>query len=648
MYDARLILKRVFATPAPAFRGFGSLVSSALVIVFCTGCAAPSHAADQDRPAGDAVETPDAVYEVWDQVWGLDADGATYYHERRHVRLNSDRVFRQFGNPRITYNTDTDEVEVLVARVRLPDGSYVELEDYSTVGVTPDGSAGWPTFANIRQKVMVMGGIEPGCVLELEHKIKTKAGVQPYLAADVRIDNRYPVRSHKVSVTLPGGTELSPIVAGLPEDGYVYNFQQSDHGGGRHRWVFPALPGQPNEPRGLPWRERGVRLAFTTAPDAETWINQILATVDEAAGESPLLSRLAQQWTEEAGAESDKLGVLQRKLAASFNFVDFDTAWRPAKPRLAADVVHNNYGLPAESAAVLLALARTAGVAARPGLLVANGVWEDGAPQAAMVAAYVVVRDGPDGLEIWHPRHGRIQRDKRWANHTLLHASGDKIVRTTLPAWNSAGDSRCAITGSVTIADDGTYAAKLSIKTSGLFVSPNALETRDGQKSRIKSIVNHLLPDAKVASFTLKSLAPQMFEAEVEVESNETLEKLHECYQFELAETSPALADVSTPLAHSRRLTAARLAGAFDERIELSITWPEAWETKAVPSSLEEDNGGWGKVVQTVDPTEHGLRLVRHTIVAAQDLSPDDVITLRKPLNELRSDYARTLLLEPQ
>ena len=120
------------------------------------------------------------------------------------------------------------------------------------------------------------------------------------------------------------------------------------------------------------------------------------------------------------------------------------------------------------------------------------------------------------------------------------------------------------------------FGGKLTIKTSGLFVSPGALETRDSQKSRVKAIVGHVIPGAKVADFTLKSLSNATFEVEAEIESGDPLEKLHGAYELALAQTSPAFADVSIPLDHAQRETPALLVGPFDERIELNITWPES------------------------------------------------------------------------
>jgi hypothetical protein len=646
VYDAKSIINATVIAPLSPLRRLGPLAASVVLVTFCAGCAAPLQAS-QAQAAGGSINTPDAVFELWQQDWMLNPDGSIVYHDKRHLRLNSDRTYRTFGDPRIAYNKDTDQVDVLLARTRMADGTYVELADYSTVEVAPDASAGWPAFGGITERVMVMGGIEPGCVLETEYRITTKAGARPYLAADLRIDSEFPVRSRSISVTVPQGTELSPFVSGLSEESYVYTFEQSTAGATTHRWDFVGLDGQPDEPQALPWAARGVRLAFTTAPDVDTWIRQRLATVDEAAHEAPLLSRLAQEWTKDETSDTRRLAALQRKLADTFNFLNFDVDWRPAKPRPAPEVIECCYGLPAESAAALLALGRAAGLPVQPALLVADDVWDDKAPQAAMVAAYVVTLNGPDGLEIWHPHNGHIRRDGHWAGYTLFSVNAGKLVRTRLPAWTSPDDSRCTITGNITIKDDGNYTGELSIRTVGLFVSPNALDTTDGQKDRVRGIVKHLLPDAKVADFTLKSLSAGTFEAEAKIESTEPLERLHDCYLLELAQTSPALADVPIPITHSRRLTAARLVGPFDEWIDLTITWPEAWSVENLPNGLERVGGSWGEIVQTVTPGSADLRFQRHTRINHRDLLPADVVAIRNPLNELRSAHTRMLLLMP-
>ncbi len=607
--------------------------------------AAAQDAAGRKRVAA-AADRPDAVYELWEQDWTLKADGSIVYHEKKHVRLNSDRTFRAFGDPRITYNTDTDELEVLVARTRLADGSYVKLPDYSAVEVAPDAAGGWPAFANLRQRVMVMPGIEPGCVLEVEYRITTRAGVRPALAANLRIDDRYPVRARTITVTLPAGRSLSPIVSGLPEKDYLYSFEQRTDGSSTHRWIFANLPGETPEPQMLPWPARGVRLAFTTAGDERSWVQQRLATIDTAADESPLVARLASEWTQDCITDAEKLAALQKHLADTFNFVSFDVAWRPAQPRKASAVLADCYGLPAEAAASLLALARAAGVAARPALLVNDEVWDPRTPQDALVAAHVLVLDGDTGPQLWEPHRGRIGRDRHWAGHTVLFDDHGKLGRIELPAWLRPGESRCTLAGKVTITTDGRYTGKLVVRTSGLFAAPTELDGRSRQRKRLGTLAGRLIPGAKVEDFTIQRLADGAFEAEVKIAGG-PLDKQHDLRRFTLGRTSPALGDVPIPHTRSRRHTAARLVGAFEERIDLVVSWPESWKAVARPHALPRTAGTWGFVEQTVGGGDHTLVVKRDLRINERDLPAAAIKALRKPLNTLASDQARTLLFQP-
>ena len=646
MYAANPVIRMTNMLCQRLLRRLGALTPAAVLVIFAAGCAAPVRA-DQPRAADTPGAKPDAVYELWEQHWTLNEDGTLVYRERTHVQLNSDRTYRTFADPRITYDSWTQELEVLEARTRLPDGSYVGLPDYSAVEVAPDAAAGWPAFGGLRQRVLVMSGIEPGCIIEIEHQITSKPTGQPFLAADLHIDDEYPVVARAVTVSLPAGHELSPVVSGIPEAMYQYSFQQNSDGGTAHRWDFTGLEGQPHEPQSIPWHRSGVRLAFTTAPDPDTWIRERLATIDTAASESPLATKLAAGWTADLHDPAEKLAALQEKFAATFNFVNFNVGWHPRNPRSATEVLRANYGLPAEAAAALLALTRAAGVPAQPALLVSDDAWEPRAAQPALIAAHVLVFDSPDGTEIWHPRSGRIYRDAHWAGHTLFYQNANAIARKTLPAWRKADESRCVVRGNVEIAEDGQLTGELTIRTTGLFVSPAELAARDDQKSEIKALVRHILPAANVRDFSVTRLSADTFETQVQIDTKDALDKLHDCYELSLADTLPGLRGVPIPWRHSRRETAARLIGPFDEQLDLTINWPEECKVHAVPRALARIDGPWGSIEQRIDELNAGIRLVRNTRIEQDVLAARDVLAIRPALQALRTDACRAILVEP-
>lgn len=607
---------------------------------------------------------PDAVIELWEQNWTLGGDGSIVYHERQHVRLNNERAHGEFADPRITYNADTDQLEILVARVKRPDGTYRELPDYSHVEVAPGNNSGWPAFAGIRQHVVVMSGIEPGCLVELEYKITTRPGARPYLTADLRLDHRYPIRERKISVDVPPNVKLRSV---------LMNYSPSQDGSSTdmRTWTFHDLPAAPDGPQSPPWQTRSPRLMFSTADGASHWLKHRTAQLEAAAQNSDLITRLATEWIKDKEGPSDKLRALQEKLAASFNFIELPVEWRPSTIRPAPEVLRSNYGLPEEAAAVLLALARAVRLPVCPGLLINDDVWHRDAPQDAMVAAYVVLLVGsapeeleltptPDGLkeyyakldtgeapEIWDPHHGRLRRTTRWAGHTILPVPDVLMPRIVLPAWTDAADSRCHVRGKVIIAEDGTFTGSLTLRTTGLFVTSESLRSSDAQKSRISALLGRILPDINVESFTVTALAPGNFEVSAQIKSAKPLKKLGDAHCLQLAQDGPFLADVPMPLTYTRRATPARLSGAFDEDTTITFEWPEKWQLVAQPADLPPGDYICGCVEQSATTDQHSLSLHRRTRIAQRELSADDFLTLRTLLNEARSERARTLLLKP-
>jgi transglutaminase-like putative cysteine protease len=678
-YTCELVVKRWIIPPAE-YANYKEVIDKfeelAGRVVACSG--APEQSIVEARDAGVGTRDPDpgprtpspadAVIELWDQHWTQNADGSTVYHETQHVRLNSERAYHDFADPRITFNASTDRLEVLAARVKLPDGTYRELPDYAKIEVAPNASAGWPAFANIRQRLLVMSGIEPGCVVELEYKITTGGRdstspypARPYVAADLRVDHHYPIEKRTITVDAPAGVEVRWATSNLPTTAV-----QS----GTNRWTFTDLPAAADEPQSPLWQTCHPRVAFSTAGLASRWLASATARLEAAADQSELISKLAGEWTKDQEDPSDKLRALQEKLASSFNFVEFPVAWRPAAVRPASQVLECNYGLPAEAAAALLALARAAGLPVLPGILVNDAVWNKDVPQDGLVAAYVVLlvdkRAGdqlPRGAgqgdspyaaldsgrppEIWDPHLGRILHEGRWAGYTLLPVPDVLLPRTLIEPWASPDESRCQLRGKLTLADDGNVSGNVTLRTSGLFATSESLRSTDAQRSRASTLLGRVVPDLKVESVVVKTLAAGEFEVSAQVKSSKPLKKARERYSLRLAEDGPFLADVPLPLAVSRRETGVHVPGPFDEDIDLTLEWPEKWRLEIRPGEVKGATGEWGAVEQTASVDQQRLVVHRHTRITHGELSPADFQMLRAALNELRSEYARTLVLKP-
>lgn len=586
--------------------------------------------------AASLAQQPDAVIELWEQIYTLRDDGSTLYHEKKHVRLNDPRAYGDFADWRITYNADTDTLSLITARTRRPDGTYRELPEYANVEAAPGSTAGWPALAGIRQRVLVMAGIEPGAVLEVEYEIDRRPGATFEFAFDMPLKAQYPI--HERRIRIDHGSAPAALVLSNVEGLRLDDAPESD-------WTIAVrdLPARPSEPQMPPWWADEPRASFSSVNDADPWRARRVGQIDAAAQSSPELAAAAVKWTEGASDDVDKVRRIQEKLAATFNFVDPEPAWHPAALRPASAVFQDNYGLADEACALFLALARAAGAEATPAVLIQTDRWRAGTPQESMVAAYAVkLARAPSDARLWEARRGRIARSARFADVAEL---GDDGVR--LDPWLRADDSRCHVSIDVKLDPNAMLTGTAMLRLSGLFLAADELRKADAQKARISAILGRVLPGPTIESFTVRALADSQFDVEAKLKSDQPLSRVAGRYQLQLAEDPPFLADVPMPLARSDRTQPLRLAGAFEERVEFKVAWPKEWTVDARPVSANSASGGWGFIEQRVSGDGAELRISRTVRLAERDVQPGAWPTIREALNAVRTEAARTLMLTP-
>ncbi|TWT41900.1 hypothetical protein RAS1_30240 [Phycisphaerae bacterium RAS1] len=592
-----------------------------------------------------ASDAPEAVIEKWEQRWSFARDGGMTYQEIKHVRLNHERANGEFADPKIAFNKDLDTVEVKVARTRLPDGKYIDVPAYSRNEVALPGAAGWPAFAGLRQLVLTMSGIQAGCVVELEYQVTRKpGGFAPELGHELRLDHRYPITARTIEIVAAERVPLQWTIAGPPPLGGTQPERKADEGMQRLSWRLRDIPAGVDESQAPPWQTRCPRLVFSTQSSGDEAIRRRLESIQAAAnGADESIKTAAAKWTADAGAAGDKLSAIQEKLAATFSVVDFDARLQPAGLRPASELLRANYGTSAEATALLLALAKAVEATADAAIVLnlETSLSEDGVLVGP--SAYAVCL-GERGA--WDASSGRIGRAARWVGSELAVRSSDGVSRTAIAEWESADESRAACRGKLILAADGAVAGKLTIELSGLFVNAADLRTTEKQKGRLQSIVGRIIPDLQVASFAVATLAESAFVATAEVKSARPLPVIDGVYRLVLAQDDPLCGELGLPLAYEERKLPVRLAGPCAEEIDLTIEWPEKWAADAIPAALGAAlNTSDAAVFQNVEAGQNKLTLTRGVRLSSRDVALGSV---RAPLNMLRSERCRTLVLRPE
>lgn len=425
----------------------------------------------------------------------MEKDGTVHRRDHQWIKLLNSRPIWRVADPRIDFVHGQDKLIIHTAQTHLPDGKILPVPDYSFNIAGPDDVAGWPQYAGWQQQIVCFSGIENNVVLELDYEIVTPSGVLPWIEADLRLHEDYPIVARVVSVTLPEGTVLHHQLDRVaPADSH---FDQSVEGGTvTYRWAFDDLSGARAEPQSAPWQRRCGRLMFTTVPSTSAWASAMLDRVNRAGQPDDTIKKFAESAVEDEAEGAQRVRKIAKKLHDSFNFVNSRKTMRSLECRTAAEVMSANYGNPLESAALCLAAVRSLGMTASPAVGIDANLWDESdevAPTGSVFAGAVVLVDLPDGPVYVHPQHGVFKNPGGWGRHWLLSVDdAGTLKRTYVYARGEREPSELHIAGKITVNPDGEATGELRIRATGAFFDPAKLETADAQKSLVQGLVGRV------------------------------------------------------------------------------------------------------------------------------------------------------------
>ncbi len=611
----------------------------------------------------------DAIILRWDQSWAWDSDGTAHRRDHKWIKLLNSRPIRTAADPRIDYHAKEDQLIVHKAQTTLSDGRAIPVPPYAINETSPDDVAGWPVFADWRQRVVSFSGIEDNCVLELDYEIVTKAGVLPWLSADLRLDDEYPIIERRVMVSLPKAQTLSYRVTHCTQAEKAQ--EQSQDTVQTYLWVFRDLPGQPLESQSPPWTQFCPRLRFTTCPSPSDWLKTINRNVVCPPQTAPVIQHFVDALVEGESNSNERIQRVVKKMQASFNFIASPSVMRSYRCRDIEQVFNSNYGNSVESAALLQQMLQCLGLRSRVYYAVNGDSWDDQyAPTDAEWAGAVVVVDvtgaGNDAEQgsdmagvssselsqsrrlIVHPQLGILSNPGSWGEHVLLGAGESKPVDVIrVYRQGEVTPSGFDLSGRLTVLSDGKISGELHLEFTGGFCDPNQLAKADQQKTTVQQMVNRVLPGLEVKQLSLSTLNDQRVSVDLTVQSVEAVPSLSGSLLIGLGDGPAFLQTYPMPLASSYRRTPVWIGGRIHEVVDL--TWSiEGGRKSPTPSTVVHANlrAPWGMVFQQVDHLDKTIVFKRRIDLAVDTLSLNDFLQIREIINSLRSPQKRQLVLD--
>ena len=629
-------------------------------IVLCFGWAIglSTAAYGLDLPEVSQADFPndDAVVLRHVQRWTLESDGGVVYEEHRWVKLFSDRAWRRYSDPRVDFLEGSEEVELFTAVAHLPDGTVVDLPEYSTILVSPDGVFKWPVLSDWRQMVYIFSGVQNEAVLEFHYQRTSKPGVRRWLEADLRIGDIDPVVERVVEVSLPEGQELrfdldraDRYTALHAHIKFVWSAEeeQLDPRATTYRWEMTNVPSDADEPNSPPWRQRCGRLRFTNCPSAREWVSDLTGVVESSAEQTERIRKFAEEAAKDEVDEANKVRAIAKKLGDSFNFVNDWRGWAGRRVRPADEVFGTCYGSRLESAGLALAALRSIGIEARVRVAVDGNTFDEKVPTDGDLVALVVEPSVYGGPIWWEPSSGIINPNGAWRDRALLYFESEKLQKLAAFASPRSQPDTARVRGQLVLDDKAEkLTGSLNLELTGLFINPEELRTDEQKRSRITSVVGGVIPDLKVTGFSVSHLSRDRFVAQASVESKEPPAEVYDRRLVVLAAETPVLTQAHLPLHRSARRTPIRLAAPMLEDVRLGIKLPDGWKPVILPRALPAAGGGWGRIAQQVEAEDGAVRIMRQLSFESRTIEPEDFAAMREAVRGLGSDACRSLVIE--
>lgn len=587
--------------------------------------------AQKDFPKADVVVLSDV------RTFTLQPDGRVETKVRRVEKVLNHEGVDLVGDPKVAFNSKTQELKFSRSRTWTPAGVAVDTKANGFTEMTPFALEKAPAYTDIRQMVVTRVGIEVNSVIEMEYTLNDRTAWRRFLDGSVPVREESPVLLRQVAVAVPEGKPLNWAVRGATGE----PARTKAEGKEVYTWTWKDLPALSEADTTDEERSHAPALLFTTAPDWPAQVGSLLPLVDgSTASVSPEMTQKVSALVEGAAGDTVKVQRLHDYVAASFRTVEWPLGDFDWKPRAASEVFDSGYGHALDKGVLLAALLKGAGLKAVVGL--GGGPAEPKAP-CLSVFDRIAVRVETDGdASALDPTGKLAERSQK-----------DFVGMAVLPLQPGIREPhdipRVGTRDFLDLAVEAKAAEDLSLDGTAVFTlegwySPfyAAREGDETLKGSVNGILSSLLPGAESTSVSVLLMEPGRCSFKV---------------AFKAKPPKPAgpvkilrlgSSDFSA-LAHvhgwhrSDRDLPCLLPCPADERVTLKITLSEKVQPKGLPRDVRVENGV-GKALQTASVKDGLLTVTRTLSIPNRTVPAASWGDLRALANTLAADPARLVI----
>ena len=286
------------------------------------------------------------------------ADGT--YTETYHMELHvaNDAAARQEGQQAISYSPSLEDLHVVEAYTRTPDGTRIPVAPAAIRDELAPGSTDRGILTDLRERVIVFPELSGGdtLVYTVQRNVK-RAALPGQFMASIYLSRNEPLRDYTLTVRAPRSlrlyTEAHDMLAAETEDGKE----------AIHAW-HTALP-RPDDPASaLGVYDRLPRVFVSSEPDYAAFARDYAALVRPHVRVTPAIQALADRIAGAAPTRREQARLIYEWVDAHIRYVALYLGNGALEPHDAQTVLDNGWGDCKDHVVLLQALLAARGIAA--------------------------------------------------------------------------------------------------------------------------------------------------------------------------------------------------------------------------------------------------------------------------------------------
>ena len=325
-------------------------------------------------------------------------DGSYIYTAHVKYKILKEDALDYLGEKEIDYLSATEKVEIVKALVIKPDGSKIRAKKIQDVSPY----SGYPSYSDLKTKIITMRDIAVGDVLELEYRIIARHSRMPGETwGTFYFFDSVPMDVSRFVLTAPSATQINiksenldiePVIT-YSEDGATktYTWERKDCPKVEQEYMMPYV------------RDFCPYLTYSTIDDWQKIAAWFWDISKDKMSATPQIAEAAGLITASSENKKDKIRALLEYFRDNIRYVSMSFGLNAFEPHPAHEVFENKYGDCKDQAVLLIAMLKSLGIDAYP-VLVRYG--QKTYPMARVAPSpaeftHMIVYANIDGQDLW-------------------------------------------------------------------------------------------------------------------------------------------------------------------------------------------------------------------------------------------------------